>query len=167
MGWFQPPQLDPKLDPKSCTSPLSSRPTCKGLHITHDPTIAAELWAYVCSNKWAMNPEKLRQFSKIELLTNAATKYLHHLVCEEMPVGLKKYMEVGLFPCIHLWVGHFISFFIEHSTPLAMAGRLLLYLSQEGPVFWWSWLPWCLVILSKWVSSHHEMSWAMSGSLCC
>ena len=43
-----------------------------------------------------MNPEKLRQFSKIELLTNAATKYLHHLVCEEMPVGLKKYMEVEL-----------------------------------------------------------------------
>ena len=30
-------------------------------------------------------------------------------VREEMPLGLKKYMEVELFPCVHLWVGHGIS----------------------------------------------------------
>jgi hypothetical protein len=67
-----------------------------------DPTIAAELQAYVHSNKWAMNHEKLRQFSKNELLSNAADKYLCHLICEEIPLGLKKYMEVELFSCIHL-----------------------------------------------------------------
>jgi hypothetical protein len=67
-----------------------------------DPAIAAELRAYVRSNKWAMNPDKLRQFSKNELLPDAADKYLRHLVREEMPVGLKKYMKVELFPCVYL-----------------------------------------------------------------
>jgi hypothetical protein len=56
-----------------------------------------------------MNLEKLRQFSKNELLPNAGDKYLHHLICEEMLLGLKKYMEVELFPHIHLRVGHGIS----------------------------------------------------------
>src|SRR5882672_1784650 len=73
------------------------------------PVIASELRAYIRSNKWAMNPDKLRQFSKNELLPDAAAKYLHPLIHEEMPLGLKKYMEVELFPCVHLWVGRGIS----------------------------------------------------------
>ena len=54
-----------------------------------DPTIAAELRAYVRSNKWAMNPEKLAQFTRNELLPAAADEYLKQLVHEEMPRGLK------------------------------------------------------------------------------
>jgi hypothetical protein len=46
--------------------------------------------------------------SKNELLPDTADKYLCH-ICEEMPLGLKKYMDVELFPCVHLWVGHGIS----------------------------------------------------------
>jgi len=74
-----------------------------------DPTVTAELWAYVCSNKWAMNPDKPRQFSKNELIPDATDKYLCHLVCEEMPLDLKKYMDVELFPRVHLQVGRGIS----------------------------------------------------------
>jgi hypothetical protein len=74
-----------------------------------DPAIAAELRAYVRSNKWAINPDKLRQFSKNELLPDAADKYLRHLIREEMPLGLKKYMELELFPRVHLRVGRGIS----------------------------------------------------------
>jgi hypothetical protein len=74
-----------------------------------DPAIAAELRAYIHSNKWAINPDKLRQFSKNELLPDAADKYLRHLIRKEMPLGLKKYMEQELFPHVHLRVGCGIS----------------------------------------------------------
>ena len=74
-----------------------------------DPSIAAELRAYVCSKKWAMDPAKLTKFTKNELLPDAAAKYLQHITREEMPKGLKKYMEIKLFPRIHLKVGWGIS----------------------------------------------------------
>ena len=70
-----------------------------------DPSIAAELWAYVRSKKWAMDPAKLTKFTKNKLLPDTAAKYLQHITCEEMPKGLKKYMEIELFPRIHLKVG--------------------------------------------------------------
>ena len=70
-----------------------------------DPAIKAELRTYVQSHKWAMNPDKLKQFTQGQLIPSAANKYLLHLVCEEMPRGLQKYMEIELFPCLHLKVG--------------------------------------------------------------
>jgi hypothetical protein len=79
-----------------------------------DPTIAAELRAYICSNKWAMNPDKLAQFSQNKLIPSAADEDLHHIVREEMPHGLKQYMEVELFPCVHLKVGCGISLTTAH-----------------------------------------------------
>ncbi|KAG1850739.1 hypothetical protein C8R48DRAFT_750082 [Suillus tomentosus] len=74
-----------------------------------DPVVAAELHAYVRSNKWVVNPEKLAQFSKDKLIPSEAEKYLHALVDDEMPCGLKKYLELELFPRIHLKVGRGIS----------------------------------------------------------
>ena len=74
-----------------------------------DPAIAAELWLYLWSNKWAINPKKLTQFTKNKLLPMAAEQYLKQVVCTEMPAGLKKYMEVELFSRIHLCVGQGIS----------------------------------------------------------
>lgn len=71
-----------------------------------DPTVAAELWTYVHSNKWAMDPSKLTQFTSNKLVSTAPDQYLHHIIHEEMPHGLKKYVELELFPHIHLWVGH-------------------------------------------------------------
>ena len=70
-----------------------------------DPTIAAELRTYVRSNKWSVNPEKLAAFSKNQLIPEEAKQYLRSMVNEEMPHGLKQYMELELFPCIHLKVG--------------------------------------------------------------
>ena len=86
----------------------------KGCHIKaftllSDPTICAELRSYVRSNKWAMDPEKLTEFSKNNLVPTAAKQYLQHLVTHEMPAGLKKYLEIELFPRIHLKVGKGIS----------------------------------------------------------
>ena len=56
-----------------------------------------------------MNPKKLAEFSKNNMVTAAADKYLHQLVKTEMPRGLKKYMDVELFPRIHLKVGRGVS----------------------------------------------------------
>jgi hypothetical protein len=74
-----------------------------------DPAIAAKLRAYVRSNKWAMDPEKLSKFSQDRLVPKAAEQYLQHITHNEMPRGLKRYMEYELFPWIHLRVGHGIS----------------------------------------------------------
>jgi hypothetical protein len=71
-----------------------------------DPVVAAELRTYLRSNKWAMNPGKLAQN---ELIPSAADKYLRQIIRDEMPWGLKKYMEYELFPRIHLKVRRGIS----------------------------------------------------------
>ena len=70
-----------------------------------DPAVCAELRSYVRSNKWAMNPAKLAAFTQNELIPAEAEKYAHQIVDKEMPAGLKKYLEVELFPRIHLKVG--------------------------------------------------------------
>jgi len=74
-----------------------------------DPAVAAELRAYVRTNKWALNPDKLAVFAKNELIPEVADKYLREIIREEMPRGLKRYMELELFPRIHMKVGRGIS----------------------------------------------------------
>ena len=86
----------------------------KGQHakvysLLDNPAIAADLRTYVRSNKWAMNPEKLHQFTKKQLIPSAAEKYVQEITHQEMPQGLKKYMELELFPRIHMKVGKGIS----------------------------------------------------------
>ena len=56
-----------------------------------------------------MDPTKLNKFTQNKLVLSAADKYVHYLVEEEMPWGLKEYMDLELFPQIHLKVGHGIS----------------------------------------------------------
>ena len=52
--------------------------------------------------------------SKNELIPSAADKYLCQIICDEMPRGLKKYMEYELFPQIQLKVRRGISFSTAH-----------------------------------------------------
>ena len=47
-----------------------------------------------------MNPGKLTDFSQHKVIPATAKKYLHYIVDEEMPRGLKRYMELELFPRI-------------------------------------------------------------------
>ena len=74
------------------------------------PSIKAELRAYLHSNKWSVNPAKLAKFTANEMLPKEAEMYLRNLVGEEMPLALKNYLELELFPCVHLKVGRGISF---------------------------------------------------------
>ena len=74
----------------------------KTFSLYDDPAIRDELRSFLRSNKWAMNPEKLVEFSKEKMVPAAAEEYLKHLTKIEMPQGLKKYMELELFPRIQL-----------------------------------------------------------------
>jgi hypothetical protein len=56
-----------------------------------------------------MNPKKFTQFTKNKLLPTAADQYLKQVVHKEMPTGLKRYMELELFPRIYLRVDRGIS----------------------------------------------------------
>jgi hypothetical protein len=85
------------------------RMTCEVFTLLSDPVICAELRSYVRSNKWSMNPEKLAKFSQNKLVPEVAAKYAHHITNIEMPQGLKKYLEVELFPRIHLKAGKGVS----------------------------------------------------------
>jgi hypothetical protein len=81
----------------------------KILSLLDDPAITSELHTFMRSNKWSMDPQKLVKFTNNELLHTEATKYLEELVQTEMPQGLKRYIEVELFPRIHMKVGRGVS----------------------------------------------------------
>ncbi|KAF8626788.1 hypothetical protein AX14_011422, partial [Amanita brunnescens Koide BX004] len=90
--------------------PISARGChTKSFSLISDPTIRAELRSFVRSNKWAMDPAKLVEFSQQRMVPKAAKKYLEKIVTDEMPRGLKRYMELELFPRIQLKVGKGVS----------------------------------------------------------
>ncbi|KAG1725039.1 hypothetical protein EDB19DRAFT_1897832 [Suillus lakei] len=77
----------------------------KILSLLDDPAITSKLHTFMRSNKWSMDPQKLTKFTNNKLLHTKATKYLEGLVQTEMPQGLKRYIELELFPHIHMKVG--------------------------------------------------------------
>jgi hypothetical protein len=68
--------------------------------LLEDPVIRAELRSYLRTNKWSMDPAKLLEYIEMTSIPAAAEEYVHHLVDKEMPQGLKKYLELELFPRI-------------------------------------------------------------------
>jgi hypothetical protein len=56
-----------------------------------------------------MNPGKLAEFAKGNMLPATANKYFHDIIQSKMPKGLKKYTELELFPRIQMKVGKGIS----------------------------------------------------------
>ncbi|TFK32290.1 hypothetical protein BDQ12DRAFT_617331, partial [Crucibulum laeve] len=82
--------------------------------IINDPLVCAELQSFLRSKKWSMDPKKLAEFSKKNMVTQVAEKYLCHIIETEMPQGLKKYLDLELFPRIHLKVAKGVSFCTAH-----------------------------------------------------
>jgi len=62
----------------------------------------------MCSNKWAMNLQKLQDFMNNKLLPEEAEKYCNQLVNKEMPKGLKNIYGIGaISPSTHeSWQGN-------------------------------------------------------------
>ncbi|KAI6168758.1 hypothetical protein EDD17DRAFT_1773030 [Pisolithus thermaeus] len=76
----------------------------KTYSLLSDPGIATELWTYMQSNKWAINPEKLAALTKNQLIPVEAEKY--------MPNGLRQYMELELkgisLATAHQWLQYWV-----------------------------------------------------------
>lgn len=113
----------------------------KGKHIKvfsllEDPDIRAELRSFVRSNKWAIDPVKLANFTAQKLIPKVAKGYGTHLMENELPTGLKQYLESTLLPRMNLKVMRGISIntarcwlhregfrFIEHRKALYFDGH--------------------------------------------
>ncbi|KAJ7808094.1 hypothetical protein B0H14DRAFT_3762916 [Mycena olivaceomarginata] len=109
----------------------------KSYSLYDDPIIRAELRSYVRSEKWAMDPEKLVEFSQQKMVPAAADKYLRKITEEEWPAGLKKYMEVKLFPHISFKVGCGVSLrtarhLLQHEGFLYTEHKKGLYYDGHG-----------------------------------
>ena len=74
-----------------------------------DPSICTEMQTYLRSHKWATNQKKFADFTQQKLFPAEAEKYAKHIIDKEMPCGLKKYLEVELFPRIQMKVRKGIS----------------------------------------------------------
>ncbi|KAF7326915.1 hypothetical protein MVEN_02585400 [Mycena venus] len=61
-----------------------------------------------------MDPMKLADFTAERLISEATKKYALDAVHNEMPQGLKKYMETELFSCLQLKAGKGISLSTAH-----------------------------------------------------
>ncbi|EPT01617.1 hypothetical protein FOMPIDRAFT_41382 [Fomitopsis schrenkii] len=88
----------------------------KSFSLLSDPSILAEMRSYVRSDRWAMNPQKLADFSSRKMVPDVAKQYLQNIVMTEIPQGLKKYLELELFPRIHLKPANGISLRTAHEA---------------------------------------------------
>ena len=77
--------------------------------LLEDPEISAELRSYVHSNKWAIDPAKLIDFTTQKMVPTVAKEYGTDLMKNDIPKGLKQYLELKLFPRIHMKVVRGIS----------------------------------------------------------
>ncbi|KAH8825538.1 hypothetical protein DL96DRAFT_1734433 [Flagelloscypha sp. PMI_526] len=70
----------------------------KSWSLLDDPAISEELKSFVRTNKWAMNPAKLMEYTKSTIVTDWMKKYVENTVSKEMPTGLMKYLELEIMP---------------------------------------------------------------------
>ncbi|KAK7035185.1 hypothetical protein R3P38DRAFT_3351344 [Favolaschia claudopus] len=95
---------------ESRTLPESDRGRhAKTWSLLNDPEVREELAGYLRTNKWSMKPDKLVEYSKAKLVTDEMKKFVQNEVNEAMPRGLKKYLEMELFPRIGYKVARGIS----------------------------------------------------------
>ncbi|KAF9642133.1 hypothetical protein BDM02DRAFT_3106013 [Thelephora ganbajun] len=105
----------------------------RGKHIKlftllEDPDIHAELRSYIRSNKWAVDPTKLTHFSAKKMLPKVAEAYGANLMKKEIPVGLKKYLKLELFPRIHMKVARGVSL---STAPQANNGKKMSWVHEK------------------------------------
>lgn len=86
----------------------------RGAHIKiftllEDPEIRAELRSYVRSNKWVVDPAKLVDFTAQKMVPAVAKAYGTNLMENDIPKGLKQYLELELLPRIHMKVKQGVS----------------------------------------------------------
>ncbi|KAI0337675.1 hypothetical protein BDW22DRAFT_1423443 [Trametopsis cervina] len=70
--------------------------------IFSDPTVRAAMSNYMRSHKWSVDPGKLYKLLNNELDPNVADDYAKVIVSQEMPHGLKNFVETEVLPRLQL-----------------------------------------------------------------
>ncbi|CAK5282859.1 unnamed protein product [Mycena citricolor] len=88
---------------RDCAMPQSKRCRHSKLKtIFDDPLVLDVMRTYIRSEKWSMNPAKLKCFMCGELDAEMAKKYHEQLMTDEMPRGLLKHIEEVVLPRLQL-----------------------------------------------------------------
>ncbi|KIY60956.1 hypothetical protein CYLTODRAFT_447875 [Cylindrobasidium torrendii FP15055 ss-10] len=86
---------------ESRTLPSSNRGAhAKTWSFLSDPNCRTKMTAFCRSNKWSMNPAKLKKWINQTMLPEEAAEYGKQIVDREMPAGLKTYINTELLPRI-------------------------------------------------------------------
>ncbi|KAI0717862.1 hypothetical protein C8T65DRAFT_694053 [Cerioporus squamosus] len=105
---------------RSRTLPESHRGRhSKIVSLLSNPTVRAGINAYLRSQKWSQDPVRLKKFLHNELGLSDAQEYSKIIISEEMPQGLKHYVENSVLPRLNLKPG-------RHGLSLLTMRRLLL-----------------------------------------
>ena len=104
----------------------------KVLSLLDNPEIAMEIQSYLCLHKWAKNAQKLQEFVNKMMLPAEADKYVKE-IDKEMSKGMKYYLELELFPHIHLKIGKWISLTAVHNWMHCNGFQYQIY--KEGVYF--------------------------------
>ncbi|TFK91105.1 hypothetical protein K466DRAFT_483432 [Polyporus arcularius HHB13444] len=99
----------------------------KVVSILSDPTVRASIRTYLRAEKRSQDPGRLKRLLQNELSPPEAEEYTKVLLSDEMPRGLKQYVEEKVLPRLQLKPG-------RHGLSLSTMRWLML---SEG---FWSWL---------------------------
>ncbi|KXN91374.1 hypothetical protein AN958_01031, partial [Leucoagaricus sp. SymC.cos] len=101
---------------KECSLPESQYDRhIKSFSLLEDPVVS-----YIQSNKWAINPEKLANFSQENIIPTAAKKYLDNILNYEIPKGLIDYFESEVISWTQQKVVGKISLHTAHSGHICL-----------------------------------------------
>ncbi|KAI4293703.1 hypothetical protein K525DRAFT_181665, partial [Schizophyllum commune Loenen D] len=81
----------------------------KTFSLLSDLAVREKIRTYLRSNKWSMDPQTLASFLNNGMLPELAKEYALNTIAPEMARGLKRYLEVELFPRIHFKLARGIS----------------------------------------------------------
>ncbi|KAJ3885508.1 hypothetical protein GG344DRAFT_59121, partial [Lentinula edodes] len=71
-----------------------------------DPTARDAIRAYLRTNKWSLDPPKLKKLFANELAPDEAHEYSRQIISQEMPRGLKSFVEETLLPSMQCKPSH-------------------------------------------------------------
>ena len=96
-------------------------------------------------------------------IPDVAKRFVENVLNNKMPKGLKKYMELELFPQVHMKVGHGISL---NSACRWLQKEVQVHFTSKGLVFWWPWQAWCCEVLAGGVPQDNGDALKLAHPIC-
>ncbi|KAH8916594.1 hypothetical protein BT69DRAFT_1228244 [Atractiella rhizophila] len=125
--------------------PVSNRGRhVKTYSLLNDEKLCADMRAWLHEQKWNMDPTKIRNYTLSTLIPQENHKYVQMELEQQMPKGLKHYLEISVFPHIQYKPG-------KRGIALSTACR---WLKREG-------FKWTNYKKGLYIELHH--SWCLDG----